>query len=46
MAVLVVTTGRSTVHHLWAVLKAIGYVSRRGIEWRALPVDFPLHAAV
>jgi hypothetical protein len=30
------------VHDLRAVLDAIGYVTRYGIEWRALPVDFPL----
>ena len=33
-------------HDLRAVLDAIGYVSRYGIEWRALPVDFPPWAAV
>jgi transposase len=33
-------------HDLRAVLDAIGYVSRYGIEWRALPVDFPPWEAV
>ena len=31
-------TGRPMVHDLRAVLDAIGYVVRNGIEWRALPV--------
>jgi transposase len=34
-------TGRPMEHDLRAVLDAIGYVTRYGIEWRALPVDFP-----
>ena len=38
--------GRPMEHDLWAVLDAIGYVSRYGIEWRALPVDFPPWEAV
>jgi transposase len=33
-------------HDLRAVLDAIGYVTRYGIEWRALPVDFALWEAV
>ena len=37
--------GRPMEHDLRAVLDAIGYVSRSGIEWRALPVDFPPWAA-
>lgn len=28
-------------HDLRAMLDAIGYLTRYGIEWRALPVDFP-----
>jgi transposase len=32
--------GRPMEHDLRAVLDAIGYVTRYGIEWRALPVDF------
>jgi transposase len=46
MAELVATTGRPMVHDLRAVLDAIGYVTRYGIEWRALPIDFPPHPAV
>lgn len=38
--------GRPMVHDLRAVLDAINYVTRYGIEWRALPVDFPPWAAV
>jgi transposase len=33
--------GRPMEHDLRAVLDAIGYLTRYGIEWRALPVDFP-----
>jgi len=33
--------GRPMEHDLRAVLDAIGYVTRYGIEWRAPPVDFP-----
>src|SRR5262245_11030883 len=39
-------TGRPMVHDLRARVDAIGYVSRNGIEWRALPVDFPPWEAV
>ncbi|MFB4274390.1 transposase [Nonomuraea sp. MTCD27] len=46
MAELVAVAGRPMVHDLRAVLDAIGYVSRYGIEWRALPVDCPPHEAV
>jgi transposase len=46
MAELVAVTGRPMVHDLRATLDAINYVTRYGIEWRALPVDFPPHAAV
>ncbi|GAA4228871.1 transposase [Streptosporangium album] len=46
MAELVATTGRPMVHDLRAVLDAITYVTRYGIEWRALPVDFPPHEAI
>ncbi|WP_236054694.1 IS5 family transposase [Mycobacterium sp. SM1] len=38
--------GRAMVHDLRAVLDAIGYVTRYGIEWRALPADFPPWRAV
>lgn len=46
MAELVQVSGRPMVHDLRAMLDAIGYLTRYGIEWRALPVDFPPHAAV
>ncbi|MEU4406437.1 IS5 family transposase [Streptosporangium sp. NPDC023963] len=46
MTELVVTTGRPMVHDLRAALDAITYVTRYGIEWRALPVDFPPREAV
>lgn len=46
MAELTAATGRPMVHDLRAVLDAITYVSRYGIEWRALPVDFPPQEAV
>jgi transposase len=46
MAELVAITGRPMVHDLRAALDAIGYVTRYGIEWRALPVDFPPYEAV
>ncbi|GAA4256469.1 IS5 family transposase [Dactylosporangium darangshiense] len=39
-------TGRPMVHDLRAVLDAVGYVVRNGIEWRALPMDFPPWEAV
>jgi transposase len=38
--------GRPMEHDLRAVLDAIGYLTRYGIEWRALPVDFPSWEAV
>jgi transposase len=38
--------GRPMDHDLRAVLDAIRYVTRYGIEWRALPVDFPPWEAV
>lgn len=46
MAELVRSAGRPMVHNLRAVLDAIGYVTRYGIEWRALPIDFPPWQAV
>jgi transposase len=33
--------GRPMVHDLRAMVDAVGYVVRNGIEWRALPADFP-----
>jgi transposase len=38
--------GRPMVHQLRAMVDAIAYVTRNGIEWRALPVDFPPWQAV
>jgi len=38
---LVRAQGRPMVHDLRAVVDGIGYVTRNGIEWRAMPVDFP-----
>jgi transposase len=38
--------GRPMEHDLRAMLDAIGYVTRYGIKWRALPVDFPPWEAV
>lgn len=46
MAGLVRASGRPMVHDLRAMLDAVGYVTRYGIEWRALPADFPPYAAV
>jgi transposase len=46
MAELVQVSGRPMVHDLRAMLDAVFYVVRNGIEWRALPADFPPHAAV
>lgn len=46
MAELTCCAGRPMVHDLRAVLDAIAYVVRYGIEWRALPVGFPPHEAV
>ncbi|HET8680796.1 MAG TPA: IS5 family transposase [Micromonosporaceae bacterium] len=38
--------GAPMKHDLRAMLDAIGYVTRYGVEWRALPVDFPPWEAV
>jgi transposase len=46
MAQLRRAAGRPMVHDLRAVLDAVFYVVRNGIEWRALPVDFPPWEAV
>jgi len=46
MAGLVRASGRPMVHDLRAMVDAVGYVTRYGIEWRALPGDFPPHEAV
>jgi transposase len=39
-------SGRPMVHDLRAVLDAVFYVVRNGIEWRAMPADFPPWDAV
>jgi len=46
MRELVIAEGRPMVHDLRAMCDAIAYVARNGIEWRALPVDFPPWEAV
>jgi transposase len=46
MAELTAVAGRPMVHDLRAVCDAVAYVVRNGIEWRALPVDFPRWEAV
>jgi transposase len=46
MAELMAAAGRPMVHDLRAVCDAVAYVVRNGIEWRALPVDFPPWGAV
>jgi transposase len=38
---LTVAVGRPMTHDLRAMCDAVGYVVKNGIEWRALPVDFP-----
>ena len=46
MAELTVAVGRPMVHDLRAMCDAVAYVVKNGIEWRALPVDFPPWDAV
>jgi transposase len=46
MRELVSAEGRPMVHELRAMCDAIAYVARNGVEWRALPVDFPPWVAV
>jgi transposase len=46
MTDLVRAQGRPMAHDLRATLDAINYVVRNGIEWRAMPVDFPPWQAV
>lgn len=41
MRELVRAEGRPVVHDLRAMCDAVAYVVRNGIEWRAVPVDFP-----
>ena len=46
MRELTVAVGRPMVHDLRAMCDAVAYVVRNGVEWRALPVDFPPWEAV
>jgi transposase len=46
MAELTVAVGRPMVHDLRAMCDAVSYVVKNGVEWRALPVDFPPWEAV
>jgi len=46
MAELTRASGRPMVHELRAVCDAVFYVVKNGIEWRALPTDFPPWEAV
>jgi transposase len=46
MADLRQAQGRPMVHSLRSTLDAINYLVRNGIEWRAMPVDFPPWRAV
>ncbi len=46
MAELTVAVGRPMVHDLRAMCDAVSYVVKNGVEWRALPADFPPWEAV
>jgi transposase len=46
MAQIRLATGRPMDHPLRPMLDAVRYLVRNGIEWRAMPVDFPPWAAV
>lgn len=46
MAELTIAVGRPMTHGLRAMCDAVAYVVKNGIEWRALPVDFPPWEAV
>ena len=41
MKELLTAAGRPMSHDLRAMADAVAYVTRNGIEWRALPADFP-----
>jgi transposase len=43
---LTVAVGRPMTHGLRAMCDAVSYVVKNGIQWRALPVDFPPWEAV
>jgi transposase len=46
MRELTIAVGRPMVHDLRAMCDAVSYVVKNGVEWRALPVDFPPWEAV
>jgi transposase len=46
MSELTIAVGRPMVHDLRAMCDAVAYVVKNGVEWRALPVDFPPWEAV
>jgi transposase len=46
MGELTAAAGRPMSHDLRAMCDAVGYVVKNGIEWRALPADFPPWEAV
>jgi transposase len=46
MKELVIAEGRPMVHDLRAMCDAVAYMVRNGVEWRALPADFPPWDAV
>jgi transposase len=46
MRELTAAVGRPMVHDLRAMCDAVSYVARNGVEWRALPADFPPWEAV
>ena len=46
MAELTIAAGRPMTHDLRAMCDAVSYVVKNGIEWRALPIDFPPWGAV
>jgi transposase len=41
MRELTIAVGRPMTHDLRAMCDAVAYVVKNGVEWRALPVDFP-----
>jgi transposase len=41
MRELTVAVGRPMIHDLRAMCDAVSYVVKNGVEWRALPADFP-----
>jgi transposase len=41
MSEVTIAAGRPMVHDLRAMCDAVAYVVKNGVEWRALPADFP-----